>query len=547
MGIDISYQPDMMQVGQLAFNSAAQQAANKMQLYRDQNQQRSAERMQSRAWSLEDQANQQQAAWLDDSIKVAEKTAHDLKSVYTSQNLSPEGRVTWAELQGKLKAVQKQRSFLTPQAYAELMGKWIGDVEMSGMDNHVIKVPTPEEDFNQNVIDVRTGKSVDWNNPPPRVAIRKRDSHGNFVWSFEDIAPKESAGQKYDPVKDEKTARENVERRIEAEMDAKRAADEAEFKRKQAEQKAHEESGTWFKGEGPHPGILEQQFNRDDPAYKRPPTQAEIDAEMQRLQGLRGAAAPPVQLSTPGPQQQAAPQPQAPPQLPFPLATPEPSQQPAQEMPGQAAPQPAPEQAPQPEQQVPPEMVQVGKRQYPKIQGTILDTDGSPLKAFQYEVGGQPIAAVLNKDGTISALQQREDGRFDRAQQIIDPDIQKQEQKKPVSVMDVINALPQNDSDAEAIKKLILLIGRQKDLDPTTWSAEDAKELQSLGGKNGPVWIASAGLGAYLDGSQKPSRFFGYEKEADLHPGVVYSGVVIDGVSYKAIWNGSAFIPIHKE
>lgn len=539
MGIDINYQPDMFQVGQLAYNSASQQAANKMQLYRDQNSQRTQERNLQRAYELQDRDAQQQADWLNDSIQVAEKTANDLRSVYNPNNLTEPGRATWAELQGKLKAVQKQRAFLTPQAYADLMGRWIGDVEMSGMDNHVIKVPTVEEDFGSNAIDANTGLPVDWAKPPKQMFIRRKDAKGNVNFNFHDLTPKTSAagGLKVDPVKDEAQAVKNLQGRAEDAAIAAKNAAKAEFNKKQAEQKAHmaKTGGGWYDDRynpGPYPGIEKETFNEDDPAYQpQPATQADIDAERDRLAKLRGTAQQPGQAPQPG-------------------AT---AEQPvsggikAQDMTGGVAgatapPLPFPTADQQTEMAPAAGDVVAGGSKYDAV-GTVRDSTGEELQVIAYPIQGIPVHAVANKDGSFSLLEKGADGRWNRTKKIIDPEVTPTEPKQ-ATVHDIVSALPKGDKDADLVRELLDTMVKEGSITPESWSPEGQKALGKLGGAQGPTWNAAMGIGDFLSSGVPPIRFLAGMTEEDLTPGGVYSGVMSGGKTHTAIWDGNQFIPL---
>lgn len=557
MGIEVNYQPDMMQVGQLAYNSAAQQAANKMQLYRDQNSQRIQERNLQRIYELQDRDAQQQAEWLQDSIKVAEKTANDLRAVYNPSNLTETGRTTWAELQGKLKAVQKQRSLLTPAAYAELMGKWIGDVEMSGMDNHVIKVPSVNDDFFSNAIDADTMQPVDPRKPPKKVFIRRKDSRGNITFDLHDLTGNTSSGLKVDPVKDEQTAIKNIQTKEENELSIQMRKDEAEYNAKKEANEKWEKEGAWFSSP-PYPD-LPASFNKDDPKYKPSyPSQEEIDAETQRIRGLRGSAAtkPAAAPAQPAaaPAQPAAAQP-APAQQPgTPQAVPMdqgtasrfgPALEAAQAPAAPPVPLPFPTKAEKTGQieQAQGE-VKVGSKTYPVV-GVVHDSNGEELQVIAYPISGIPVHAVANQDGTFSLLEEGEDGRWKRTKKIIDPDVTPTERKQP-SISDIANALPKGDKDADLVRELLNLIVTEGSAEESTWSPEGKKALEKLGGSKGPYYLAAMGIGSYLQSGVPPMRFVDGMKEKDLAPGGVYS-VMLDGKAHTAVWVGDQFIPLSTE
>lgn len=98
------------------------------------------------------ESNQDLLAWGAESAEALEAQIKDVQSMMakSQDKLTPEGRRKYAELAGKLRAIQKNRGFSPPAEYARHLGQWLEEYQSSGVEDHIIEPPSIEEYVVQN-------------------------------------------------------------------------------------------------------------------------------------------------------------------------------------------------------------------------------------------------------------------------------------------------------------------------------------------------------------------------------------------------------------
>lgn len=86
----------------------------------------------------DDKWGQASAEYLEGQVALAQELVEN-------NELAPAGEATYADLQQKLRAVQKKRGVLRPGQYSQLVGQWLEEFDKSGLTRHIKPKPTTQQ------------------------------------------------------------------------------------------------------------------------------------------------------------------------------------------------------------------------------------------------------------------------------------------------------------------------------------------------------------------------------------------------------------------
>jgi hypothetical protein len=172
--------------------------------------------------------------WEQSGAQSLENDVKETRKAIVQFKLNEQGKPLAAKLLGKLDAIKKNRNLMSPSEYSRNLAQWQAEANDAGLEDYVIKEPTPSEDFASAAVNPFTGQPLNMEDiqsgkAPPKIALRRYDSNGRPYFQIEDLT---DPNKKNSPEIDFDKQFDSAEKRLNADIERRNKAAEEDWKRK---------------------------------------------------------------------------------------------------------------------------------------------------------------------------------------------------------------------------------------------------------------------------------------------------------------------------